>query len=46
MFYIADLGDNYMLLGMPFLLAKNPKIDWTNGIFRGKIEVWTLDIHH
>jgi hypothetical protein len=38
MFYIADLGDDHMLLGMPFLMAKNPKIDWTNGTLKGKIE--------
>jgi hypothetical protein len=38
MFYAADLEDDYMLLGMPFLSTKNPTIDWTDGIFRGKIE--------
>ena len=46
MFYVADLGDNYMLLGMPFLSTKNPKINWTSGTFRGKIEVWTLNVHY
>jgi hypothetical protein len=46
MFYVADLGDDHMLLGMPFLSAKNPKINWTSGTFRGKIEVWTLNVHH
>jgi len=46
MFYIADLGDDHMLLGMPFLSAKNPKINWTSGTFRGKIEAWTPNVHH
>jgi hypothetical protein len=38
MFYVADLGSDHMLLGMPFLSAKNPKINWTSGTFRGRIE--------
>jgi hypothetical protein len=46
MFYVADLGDDHMLLGMPFLSAKNPKINWTSGTFRGRIEVWTPNVHH
>jgi hypothetical protein len=28
-FYIIDLGEDHMLLGMPFLAATNPEIDWT-----------------
>src|SRR6267154_4207922 len=28
-FYIVDLGDDHMLLGMPFLAATNPVINWT-----------------
>jgi hypothetical protein len=28
-FYIIDLGKDHMLLGMPFLAATNPEIDWT-----------------
>jgi hypothetical protein len=30
-FYIIDLGEDHMLLGMPFLAATNPEIDWTQG---------------
>jgi hypothetical protein len=44
MFYIADLGSDHMLLGMPFLSAKNPKINWTSGTFRGRIEAWTPNV--
>jgi hypothetical protein len=46
MFYVANLKDDYMLLGMPFLSAKNPKIDWTNRIFRERIEAWTPNVHY
>jgi hypothetical protein len=28
-FYIADLGDDHMILGMPFLAATNPDINWS-----------------
>jgi hypothetical protein len=31
-----------MLLGMPFLAATNPEIDWTKGIFPGDIQAATL----
>ena len=34
-----------MLLGMPFLAATNPDIDWTNGEFIGQIHVGTTDAH-
>jgi hypothetical protein len=44
-FYIVDLGQDHMLLGMPFLAATNPKIDWSEGTFKGKIEASTLDAH-
>jgi hypothetical protein len=30
-----------MLLGMPFLVATNPEIDWTKGIFPGDIQAAT-----
>jgi hypothetical protein len=46
MFYVADLGSDHMLLGMPFLSIKNPKINWTSGTFRGRIEAWTPNVHH
>ena len=35
-----------MLLGMPFLAATNPVIDWTKGTFKGKVEASTLDAHY
>ncbi|MGA7507230.1 MAG: reverse transcriptase family protein, partial [Erwinia billingiae] len=45
-FYVVDLGDDHMLLGMPFLSATNPDIDWAKGIFKGKVEASTQDAHH
>jgi len=30
-FYVIDLGENHMVLGMPFLAAVNPDINWTEG---------------
>ena len=44
-FYVITLGDDHMLLGMPFLAATNPDIDWTNGKFIGQIHVGTTDAH-
>ena len=44
-FYVITLGDDHMLLGMPFLAATNPDIDWTNGEFIGQIHVRTTDAH-
>jgi len=45
-FYVIDLGDDHMLLGMPFLKATNPNIDWTNGTCEGKIEASTPEAHY
>jgi gag-polyprotein putative aspartyl protease len=44
-FYIADLGNDHMNLGMTFLAAKNPNINWTIGSFIGKVEAATIDAH-
>jgi hypothetical protein len=45
-FYIADLGDDHMILGMPFLAATNPDINWSKGSFFGKVEAATTDAHY
>jgi hypothetical protein len=44
-FYIIDLGKDHMLLGMPFLAATNPEIDWTQGKLQGKVIAATTDAH-
>jgi hypothetical protein len=36
-FYVIDLGEDHVLLGMPFLAATNPDIDWAKGAFKGTI---------
>ena len=42
-FFIIDLGGDPMLLGMPFLAAYNPIINWTAGKFQGWITAYTCD---
>src|SRR6267154_2937870 len=44
-FYVADLGEDQMILGMPFLAAANPDIDWSTGTFDGEILAATQDAH-
>jgi len=44
-FYIIDLGEDHMVLGMPFLAAVNPEISWTEGELQGKVIVTTTDAH-
>ena len=45
LFYVIDLGDDHMLLGMPFLKAANPHINWTHSAFKGKVYAITSDAH-
>ena len=45
-FFIIDLGGDPMLLGMPFLSANNPTIDWAKGKFLGKITALTMDAYY
>jgi hypothetical protein len=42
-FYVVDLGTDNILLGMPFLSATNPDIDWRNKTISGEIEATTMD---
>jgi hypothetical protein len=44
-FYVMNLGSNKMLLGMPFLTAYNPDINWQEGTFSGDVIALTDDIH-
>jgi hypothetical protein len=44
-FYVVDLGEDEMLLGMPFFAAVNPKVNWTQGTFNGKVVASTTDSH-
>jgi hypothetical protein len=44
-FYIIDLGNDHMLLGMPFMAATNPNIDWTKGEIYGTIIAASSDAH-
>ena len=42
-FFIIDLREDPMLLGMPFLAAYNPIINWIAGKFKGQITAYTSD---
>ena len=44
-FFVIDLGNDHMLLGVPFLTATNPNIDWTEGTFKGKVIAASMDAH-
>src|SRR5947208_4085382 len=44
-FYVMNLGDDAMLLGMPLLAAYNPEINWQTGIFSGDVIALTNDAH-
>ena len=44
-FHVADLGEDHIILGMPFFSAANPKINWTEKTFQGKIEAATTNAH-
>ena len=44
-FYVMNLGSDSMLLGMPFLAAYNPEINWQEGTFYGDVMAFTDDTH-
>ena len=44
-FYVIDLEEDHMVLGMPFLAAVNPEINWTEGELQGKVIAATTDAH-
>jgi hypothetical protein len=44
-FYIIDLGNDHMLLGMPFMAATNPNIDWTKEEIYGIIITASSNAH-
>jgi hypothetical protein len=44
-FYVINLGDDSMLLGMPFLATYNPEINWQTGTFSGDVIALTNDAH-
>ena len=44
-FYVIGLGNDHMLLRMPFLRDTNPHINWTNSAFKNKVYAITTDTH-
>jgi hypothetical protein len=45
LFYIANIGEDNLILGYPFLEATNPKISWTEGTIEGTIILLTAKSH-
>jgi len=43
LFFIMNMGSDSMLLGMPFLAAYNPDINWKAGTFHGNVTAFTKD---
>jgi hypothetical protein len=44
-FLVTDLGDNFIILGYPFLAHNNPPMDWTTGRLFGSIAARTSGAH-
>jgi hypothetical protein len=44
-FYVINLGEDHMVLGMPFLAAVNPEINWTEAELQGKVLAATTNAH-
>jgi hypothetical protein len=45
LFYVANIGEDNLILGYPFLEAVNPEINWKEGIVEGTIILLTAKSH-
>jgi hypothetical protein len=45
LFYVANIGEDDLILGYPFLKAADPKINWTEGTIEGTIILLTTKSH-
>jgi hypothetical protein len=45
LFYVANIGEDDLILGYPFLEATNPEINWTEGTLKGTIILLTAKSH-
>jgi hypothetical protein len=45
LFYVANIGEDDLILGYPFLEAANPKISWTEGMIEGTVILLTTKSH-
>ena len=39
MFLVADITEDYLILGYPFFESANPQIDWTKGAILGEVKL-------
>jgi hypothetical protein len=42
LFLVADIGEDDLILGYPFLENFRPIIDWAKGKLKGSIKAWTV----
>jgi hypothetical protein len=45
LFYMANIGEDNLILGYPFLEAADPKISWTEGTIEGTVILLTTKSH-
>jgi hypothetical protein len=45
LFYVANIGEDDLILGYPFLEAANPEINWKEGTMEGTIILLTTKSH-
>jgi hypothetical protein len=45
LFYVANIGEDDLILGYPFLEAANPEINWKEGTMEGTIVLLTTKSH-
>jgi hypothetical protein len=45
LFYVANIGEDDLILGYPFLKAADPKISWMKGTIEGTIILLTTKSH-
>jgi hypothetical protein len=45
LFYVANIGEDDIILGYPFLEATDPKINWREGMLEGTVILLTTQSH-
>jgi hypothetical protein len=45
LFYMANIEEDNLILGYPFLEAANPKISWIEGTIEGTVILLTMKSH-
>jgi hypothetical protein len=45
LFYVANIGEDDLILGYPFLEAADPEVNWAKGMIEGTIILLTAKSH-